>query len=166
MAAKRRSLYFRPMARRADVLGRISVSEKNKFIQQTASKIKTAIKREAAKERWLKKPGAPFFKGVQVKIEKLSVTIILEGAAKYQNEGVEKHQMTYLRGLTIRFKPKGETSFIFRNVSDESLKRGGWTHPGYPGKGFVQRAIEKTKDIMVEQIADAVADEMADALGD
>lgn len=161
----KRSVYFRPMARRAGVLGYMTISEKKDFVKKTSQEIKRAIKREAARERWLKKPTPGFFTGVDVKIDENSVSLTLNGAISYQEEGVEKHQMTYLKGLTIRFRPRGKAPIV-RTVSAASLKRGGWIHPGYKGKGFVERAVEKTKDIMADRIAQAVANAMVDSLSD
>lgn len=57
-----------------------------------------------------------------------------------QEEGVKPHTMWYLLGKTIPMKKAGGT--VFRKCTLKSIMSGGWRHPGYSGKHFLQHCIE------------------------
>jgi len=72
---------------------------------------------------------------------------------------VEKEGATY----NVEQTPQGKV--IFRKVTEESIQRGSWRHPGYPGKGFFRSAIKETLTAQVQQIPNIVFEAKTDADG-
>jgi len=65
--------------------------------------------------------------------------------AKAQEEGVKPHVMWYLLGKTIPMRDFrfGQRRTVYRKATLKSYMRGGWRHPGYEGKHFMQAGIAK-----------------------
>jgi len=79
----------------------------------------------------------------------------------WQNYGVIAHQMRYLLNVGEkqylafgRYPYWGKkfipimtpTGLIFRRCTEKSIRAGGWWHPGYKGKYFVEHGIELYKN--------------------
>jgi len=91
-------------------------------------------------------------------------TLVIESdhpAAKYLNSGVKAYQMTHLtkanRPIPI-VKDNGE--LVFRNATPKSMQEGKWQHPGFKGKHFLERGIEKARDKVKEKISGQIKDEV------
>ena len=78
----------------------------------------------------------------------------------WQNKGVVSHQMRYLLNVGEKmflafgkypywgkkFIPiMTDDGLIFRRCTEKSIKAGGWWHPGFKGKQFVQKGVERFK---------------------
>lgn len=80
-------------------------------------------------------------------------------ATEYVNRGVHPHQMIYLekakRPIPI-IKDNGEV--IFRTASSKSMKDGSWQHPGFKGKHFLDRGVERARERAKQEMVDTYMD--------
>jgi len=157
MPELRRRINFKPLLRKAG-LNSLPLGEKRRRLRKIEKEVKRQVRHEMNKENWIRRPSARFRAHIRVETGPNSVTVIMTGPAFYQIKGVQTHQMRYLKGRTIYFKPKGSTRYIFRTVTEKSLLAGHWTHPGRPGRRFVDKALDKTREIMADEIARAAVD--------
>lgn len=92
-----------------------------------------------------------FIKGSQIRMQ------VLHPAAKYQDQGVRRHVMTYLKGAgPIPIKEVGGR-MVFRTAPSSNLLADQWTHPGMRGKDFMGRANKAAKDFLRKEMAPVVA---------
>jgi len=67
---------------------------------------------------------------------------------EYQNYGVRPHQMDYLlkakRPIPLEL-PDGK--LVFRWATQQSMNRGAWQHPGFPGKKFFEYGRERVRQL-------------------
>lgn len=78
------------------------------------------------------------------------------GAAA-QEHGVKPHAMWYLlnKVIPIRMYGSGGETTTFRRATLKSFMRGGWFHKGYPGKGFMKKAVDATVSKIPELLRQA-----------
>jgi hypothetical protein len=89
--------------------------------------------------------------------------------ARYLNDGVRPHQMTYLLNSEVRtylawgkhpYQARASIpmnvsgNLIFRRPTVEAMAAGKWRHPGYPAQSFVEHGIEDYRtNLMPREIA-------------
>ena len=72
--------------------------------------------------------------------------VVFYSTKKYfgpQERGVKPHTMWYLLNKTIPIRGEPGSKPAFRKCTLKSIIRGGWRHPGYEGKHFLQGAIDE-----------------------
>jgi hypothetical protein len=70
-------------------------------------------------------------------------------AATFLEEGVRKHQMTYLNkeGEESKTIPimKDDGRVIFRQATEQTMEDGSWFHPGIQGEHFIEKAVDRAR---------------------
>lgn len=73
--------------------------------------------------------------------------------ASYLENGIRRHKMLYLKNAEKPI-PIDAANGIFRWATSESIRRGGWVHPGIRrGKGMLRAAVERTRNDFHEDLS-------------
>ena len=111
-------------------------------------------KRDLINKRKLRKPKR-MIDSVTFKLTKQGVKFIVADPAPYLERGVKSHKMKYLMKATRPIPIElASGAVIFRWASPKSMrKKGSWRHPGFDrGKGFMKKAVNKTREEGISQI--------------
>jgi len=82
------------------------------------------------------------------------VVILLEHVAVYQDEGVRRHQMRYIRNRVILIELDDlerpthkdyQQGVGFRTIRDKAP-----THPGIKGRHFIERGVERAREEFIQ----------------
>ena len=116
------------------------------------------ILRIAIYQSHFKKPPMHLMRSARVFIRGSRITLqVLHGGAKYQDQGVRRHVMTYLKGAgPIPIGSYGGRT-IFRQAPKSNLLSDQWIHPGMRGKDFMERANKEAKAYLRKTMAPHIA---------
>jgi len=116
-----------------------------------------------------KRPTGSANRSWYVQVDKVRGVAIIGNTQPYlywQNYGVISHQMRYLLNVGEKqylafgkypywgkkFIPIiTDQGIIFRRCTEKSIRAGGWWHPGYKGKHFVEHGIEMYRDLELKR---------------
>jgi len=87
-------------------------------------------------------------------------------AAVYLNRGVKAYQMTH---LTKARRPipiiTDQGKVVFRTATKASMAKGGWRHPGFRGKNFMERGAKRAMDKVKQQAMAQTRDQIVQRFG-
>lgn len=155
---KIKSIYGKPLVKGVVSPEEIE-KEKQKALERAGKYALEEIKKEINRAAWKSSP-SDLINSFSYEVKDSSIEIKSDHeAVKYQDKGVKPHQMIYLQKAKNPIPimtEKGEV--IFRNASSQSLKGGGWQHPGFKGKNFIDRGVSKAKEKVKEEIKNTYVD--------
>lgn len=132
---------------------------KNEALERAGKYAVEEVKKEIKRSSWNRKPNDLID---SFSYEVKGSTMIIKSdhpATKYVDKGVKPHQMIYLekakRPIPI-ITDSGDV--IFRTPSSQSMKDGGWQHPGFKGKHFLDRGVEKARERVKKEMVGTYTD--------
>ena len=125
--------------------------DKKAFLKEFAKQGKKYIRQEIDRHNWKHSPEG-LKKSIKTKRKPSSVTFYSRHpGALYQNQGVRSHQMKYLLKAKRPIPLETGRGLIFRWATRTSMARGGWVHPGYTGKKFMQRGLKRARKVLMKK---------------